>query len=141
MTHLDRPPLLVVDDSDDDRYFLRRAHRLAELSVPLVCLPGGHEMLAYHADVQRSERTRPLAILLDINMPGLDGFAAYERLITDFRDLDGVPVWFLTGSDDPLDTDRAKALGAQGLLTKPPSVKALARLLARVVAVAGGSPA
>lgn len=125
-------PLVVVDDSDDDRFFARRAHRLACLETPLVCLDSGQAMIAYQAEVAAGDLPEPLAILLDINMPGLDGFAAYERLVAENGDAQP-PVWFLTGSDDPRDIARARGLGAEGLLTKPSSVRALARMFSDVV--------
>jgi len=134
----DKPVLVLVDDSDDDRFFARRAHRLAKLGVALVCLESGPDMLAYQARVDAGDQPRPVAILLDINMPGLDGFATYERLVAATPG-PPPPVWFLTGSDDPTDIARADALGVAGLLTKPASVRQLAQLMARVVDVATDS--
>lgn len=128
-------PLLIVDDSDDDLFFARRAHRMARLDTPLVCLDSGAAMLDWVASMRTGDNARPVAILLDINMPGMDGFAAYERMVENTGKA-AVPVWFLTGSDARSDIDRAAALGARGLLTKPDSVRSLARLLREVVQLA-----
>lgn len=49
-----------------------------------------------------------------------------------------MPVWFLTGSDDPSDVRVAEALGARGLITKPDSVRELARILNDVLLAVGG---
>jgi CheY-like chemotaxis protein len=126
-------PLVVVDDSDDDRFFARRAHRLSGLSAPLLVLDSGSALLTHLNAVAEGQECVPLAILLDINMPDLDGFATYERLVSTHGCAELPPVWFLTGSDDARDILRAERLGAAGLLTKPASVRRLARLLTDVV--------
>lgn len=128
MTALHHRPLLIVDDSDDDLFFARRAHRIAGLDAPLLCLVSGADLLAYQAEVADGRRPPPLAILLDINMPQLNGFAAYRQLRAAAGGPLAVPVWFLTGSDDPRDLDQARALGARGLITKPDSVRDLAQI-------------
>jgi CheY-like chemotaxis protein len=125
-------PLLIVDDSDDDLFFARRAHRLAGMPVPLVCLESGEQMLGYHEGMLSGDNAVPVAILLDINMPRLNGFATYEQLVSAAGGQAPAPVWFLTGSDDPEDHRVAHELGARGLLTKPDSVRDLAGLLASV---------
>lgn len=128
-------PLVIVDDSVDDLFFAKRAHRLSRLDLPLVCLKSGDAMLAWMRGTKNGKNDMPAVILLDINMPAMDGFSAYERMVTETR-TESPPVWFLTGSDARSDIDRAKALGARGLLTKPDSVRSLARLLREVVQLA-----
>lgn len=125
-------PLLIVDDSDDDLFFARRAHRIAGMPVPLVCLESGEQMLGYHEGMRNGENAVPVAILLDINMPRLNGFATFTQLVAAAGGQAPAPVWFLTGSDDPEDQRVAQELGARGLLTKPDSVRDLAQLLTSV---------
>lgn len=69
-------------------------------------------------------------ILLDCNMPGMDGFEFMEKLKSSGATRD-IPVIFLTGSDDPADEAKALASGASDFILKP--VKP-ALLLARVAA-------
>ena len=59
-------------------------------------------------------------ILLDINMPIMDGFEVLEALSRDKR-LSGIPAFILSTSSDEDDMERAKALGAQAYMVKPPT--------------------
>jgi CheY-like chemotaxis protein len=131
-------PLLIVDDSDDDLFFARRAYAMTGQAPPLVCLHSGECMLDYQHKVREGEYAQPFAILLDINMPMLDGFAAFSALARMSGGQVPVPVWFLTGSDDPSDVRVAASLGARGLITKPDSVRELARILNDVLLAVGG---
>ena len=60
----------------------------------------------------------PDLILLDVMMPGEDGFAVAER-IRDDPDLAGVRVLFLTARADMSDHERSRSTGAVGHVTKP----------------------
>ena len=60
----------------------------------------------------------PELILLDVMMPGEDGFAVAER-IRDDPDLSGTRVMFLTARADIGDNERARGTGAVGHVTKP----------------------
>jgi methyl-accepting chemotaxis protein len=62
----------------------------------------------------------PVFVLLDIVMPGADGWVTYTR-IKGISDLHNVPIAFLTGSNDPADIKRAKDMGAVDYIKKPVS--------------------
>jgi CheY-like chemotaxis protein len=64
------------------------------------------------------ETNRPAVILLDIDMPEMDGFAAIEILKSKPETKD-IPVIFLTGMTDSCDEDKGRVLGAVGYITKP----------------------
>lgn len=64
------------------------------------------------------DKVRPRAILLDINMPRLDGFGVLERLRADPQ-LREIPVLVLTARNSGDDVKRAIALGARDFLAKP----------------------
>ena len=57
----------------------------------------------------------PDVVLLDLSMPGVDGFAATEAMLADDA---ARRVVVLSGSADPADLDNARAVGAVGYLTK-----------------------
>ncbi len=67
-------------------------------------------------ELARSER--PDLVLCDLMMPGLDGRGVVRALRSD-PTFDAVPVLFLTARGDPADREEARALGADGYLTKP----------------------
>jgi CheY-like chemotaxis protein len=64
------------------------------------------------------ETNRPAVILLDIDMPEMDGFAAIEVLKSKPETKD-IPVIFLTGMAESRDEEKGRALGAAGYITKP----------------------
>ncbi|TVR85925.1 MAG: response regulator [Spirochaetaceae bacterium] len=72
----------------------------------------------------------PDLILLDVVMPGMDGYTVLSRL-REMPELDRIPVIFVTGLSDDVDEERGLQLGAVDYITKPvkPAV-----LLARVAA-------
>ncbi len=95
---------------DDDVALLR----LTELNLTKA---GYRFVSAQHgiAGLQMLENEHPAAILLDVNMPKLDGWETC-RLI---REVSDVPIIMLTGRDDELDKARGLDLGADDYLTKP----------------------
>ena len=66
----------------------------------------------------------PRLVLLDIMMPGVDGFSLLKQIKTD-KETKSIPVLVLTGKVFPPDQRKALALGAEKYLTKPISSKSL----------------
>ena len=106
----DEPLLLVVDDDPDFRVLLNRFLRREGFRI--IEAGGGAEALAVCAEA------RPELVLLDVEMPDLDGFAVCRQLREDrrFRTL---PVIMVTGHDDDASVDRAYQAGADEYITKP----------------------
>ena len=102
--------ILVVDDNEQNR-------ALAEATLEAE----GHEIIlasSGEAALRAFEQRPPDCVLLDVRMPGLDGFAVCARI----RDLPGgrdVPILFLTALRDVDTFDRALLAGADDYLTKP----------------------
>jgi len=118
--------VLVVDDDDDIRALVGT---LLERSGATVRLAGdGRE------GVREFHAWRPDLVVLDINMPELDGWKVLERI----RDMSDVPVLMLTARGDELERVRGLQAGADDYLVKPfgkqelvARVQALARRAAR----------
>ena len=64
------------------------------------------------------ENNRPSLILLDIDMPEMDGYTALEILKAK-QDTKDIPVVFLTGMTDPQNEEKGRTLGAVDYMTKP----------------------
>jgi len=64
------------------------------------------------------ENNHPVLILLDVDMPDIDGYKALE-LLKSKPDIKDIPVVFLTGMTDSKDEERGRALGAVDYMTKP----------------------
>jgi DNA-binding response OmpR family regulator len=121
---------LVIDDEAPIR-LLCRVNLEAE-GVEVVEAADGVTGL----DVARSER--PDAILLDVMMPGLDGWSVAEQLLTDER-TSTIPIVFLTARADLRDRVRGMDAGGLDYVTKPFNPVELASLVRDVVdAVARG---
>lgn len=124
MTHR----VLVVDDEADITELLTYNFRDAGYEV----LTAGDGMAA----VSLAQRWLPEAIVLDLNLPGLDGFAVCEmlRVLPSTRD---IPILMLTA----FATEQARAvglrLGANGYLTKPFSPRDVVARVAELVSQAG----
>jgi DNA-binding NarL/FixJ family response regulator len=64
--------------------------------------------------VELSRELEPDLVLMDLSMPGMDGFEATEQIARE----PGARVLVLTGSDDPADVAKARRAGAAGYITK-----------------------
>ena len=113
--------ILMVDDSDDDRALFRVAVRKACESLQLLApVADGEQAIRYlSGDSEFADRARhpyPELMVLDLKMPGKDGFDVLEWL----RQQPNRPVTVvLSGSDHQRDMDRAFALGAHYYHVKP----------------------
>jgi len=78
------------------------------------------------------ERITPKVILLDVEMPDMDGYEAIQILKENEKYKD-IPVVFLTGNDDDETRDKCLSYGAAEIITKPFQKELLADLLKRYV--------
>jgi two-component system OmpR family response regulator len=113
--------LLVVDDEPNIRELLAASLRFAGFEVSTAC--DGREALTQAAS------WRPDMMLLDVMMPGVDGFEVVRRLRADGV---RIPVLFLTAKDATEDKIHGLTLGGDDYVTKPFSLE---ELIARVHAV------
>ncbi len=102
--------ILIVDDDPDVRMVL--ATTLEEAGHEIEEASDGLQVL----DMAR--KTSPDAILLDINMPGMDGFQALEQLKS-HRDSADIPVIMISARARPKDREDALFMGAVDYVTKP----------------------
>jgi CheY-like chemotaxis protein len=112
--------LIIVEDDDGHATLIERNLRRAGLSNPVLRLRDGQEAVDYFFAAESSElpaRT-DCVLLLDINMPRLDGVGVLQRLKSDPR-TSKVPVIVLTTTDDPREIERCYHLGCNVYITKP----------------------
>lgn len=105
------PQILVVDDEDLIRELVQAC---------LEDLAGWDAMTAASGeDCLQLAQTKPFdAILLDMSMPGMDGFEVYDRLQSNPK-TQSIPVILLTAKVLPSDRDRFDKMGVTGVITKP----------------------
>ena len=102
--------ILIVEDSQIDRTRLEKLLSTNGFQVSLA--ENGQQAIA------SVKRSRPDAILMDVNMPGMDGFAATRALRGD-ADTKDIPVVLVTAKDQKADKAWGQMLGAKGFITKP----------------------
>lgn len=88
--------------------------------------------------VERAVEVAPDAIVLDVSMPGIDGYEACRRLRNE-HGMAHVPIVLLTAHPPDEDRDRADALGVSAYVTKPFDPEALVAVV-RSVLIAEGTP-
>lgn len=119
---VDNDLVLLVEDSPDDVALLRRSFIKARILNPLHVVTDGQEAIDYLAGkgkyANREEFPFPALVLLDLNMPGVDGFQVLQWIRRQSR-LKGLRVVVLSASDNMRDVSRAYELGANSFLIKP----------------------
>src|SRR5258706_11299683 len=109
-TPLDRSNILIVDDRLDKRVVFRTI--LEELDQNIVTASSGEEALRWVLDNECA------VILLDVNMPGMDGLETAE-LIRARRKSAHTPIIFITAFADEMHTARGYSLGAVDYILSP----------------------
>ena len=118
----ERTVLLMADDDPADCLLTEKALRKADITCPLYVVHDGAELMDYlkrrgdYSDPAAAPR--PSLILLDLNMPKVNGTEFLEQL-RDEPALSSIPVVILTTSDDERDIAASYALGANAYLVKP----------------------
>jgi CheY-like chemotaxis protein len=124
--------ILMADDDPEDRAFAREALEAARLANDFRTVNDGVELLDYL--FRRGEYTNPVTsprpglILLDLQMPRLDGFEALERIRAE-PSLGRIPVVILTTSGSDEDITRSYDLRANSFIRKPVSFEGLVEAL------------
>jgi DNA-binding response OmpR family regulator len=115
---------LVIDDEPPIR-LLCRVNLEAEGMRVLEAADG-------RTGIDLAQKEQPNAILLDVMMPGMDGWAVAEQLLQDERTAQ-IPIIFLTARADLRDRARGMDLGGLEYITKPFNPVELATLVQEVI--------
>jgi CheY-like chemotaxis protein len=114
--------ILVVEDRDDDVFLVLRSFERAGVSNPIQVVRNGEDAIAYIKGegkfTNRAEFPLPELVLLDLKLPGIDGFEVLRWLRME-PGLSGLPVVVLTSSERIRDVNLAYSLGANSFLVKP----------------------
>jgi CheY-like chemotaxis protein len=112
--------ILYVEDNEDNVYMLRR--RLERKGLEVVVANDGK------AGIAAAERERPDLILMDLSLPGIDGWEAARRLKSS-PDTQAIPIIALSAHAMTGDRERALAAGCDDYDTKPVDLR---RLIAKI---------
>jgi hypothetical protein len=111
------PPILLVEDNPVDIDLTLRAFTRRKLANPVLVARDGEEALAWIPRWEAGE-TKPAVILLDLNMPRIDGLTVLKALKThpEYRN---IPIVILTTSKEDRDISKAYELGVNSYIVKP----------------------
>jgi CheY-like chemotaxis protein len=123
--------ILLVEDNEDDAFFMQRALRDAGIDCPVRLLEDGQQAIDYlggqgdYAD--RAAHPLPMIVFLDLKLPFKSGHEVLEwiRRQPQFAKL---IVIVLTSSNEPVDLNRAYKNGANSYVVKPPTPEQLTDL-------------
>lgn len=108
--------VLYADDDADDKDWVAEACAALNAAVKLVFVENGRQALDYLS--LNDSSGFPTLIVLDLNMPELDGRQTLKRLKT-HPDYHSIPVAIVTTSTNKIDREVCRQLGADLFLTKP----------------------
>jgi CheY-like chemotaxis protein len=112
--------ILIVEDSDDARYFMRLA--LEDHGYRIVEAENGAKA------VEIAQNERPDIILMDLSLPIMDGITATQEIRAS-AGLDGIPVVAVTAHQETDFRAGAKAAGFDAYVTKPIDIEFLSELI------------
>jgi two-component system phosphate regulon response regulator PhoB len=131
-TSATRPCLIVVDDDGTIREMLRVG---LESLYEMVCLSSGE------AVIEAIDRHHPRLLVLDVNMPGADGYEICDRVRAEAR-LRRLPVLFITVRKDDATFLKSLQSGGNALLEKPFEIEAFREKVRQLLlgGAGGGAP-
>ncbi|KPM83696.1 response regulator [Pseudoalteromonas sp. ACER1] len=124
--------ILMADDDEDDRLLTQDALAESRVLNELFFVEDGVELLEYLERKgkfsEKESSPRPGLILLDLNMPRMDGREALQAIKAN-PNLKGIPVVILTTSKQEEDMVKGYDLGAASYITKPVTFEGLVELM------------
>jgi CheY-like chemotaxis protein len=124
--------ILLVEDEQNDVFFVQRCFEKARLLNPLQVVHDGDQAMEYlkgEGDfADRKKHPLPCMVLLDLRMPRTNGFELLEWLQTQ-PSLKKLKAVVMTSSSESPDIDQALQLGAASWILKPPTPEALLHVM------------
>ncbi len=121
--------IFIVDDDPDDRESIRDAFLENKHHQDYVFMHNGEQLINHFNDAMKKKQ--PSLILLDLNMPGMDGRDVLKEIKTN-NDLKVIPIVVITTSSSTKDRETSYKLGANCFITKPNSYTELVDLVGSI---------
>jgi CheY-like chemotaxis protein len=115
MSDIPEVTILLVEDDSGHARLIEKNLRRANLTNPIVHVADGQQAVDY---LFSNGRPSSLLVLLDLNLPVLDGYQVLERMRNDER-TERIPAIVLTTTDDTREIARCYELGCNVYVTKP----------------------
>lgn len=129
--NIEMVPILMADDDSDDRMLTEDALEESRLGNPIYFVTNGEELLDYlyqRGKYEHEPAPKPGLILLDLNMPKMDGKTALRTIKSD-PNLKHIPVIILTTSNQDKEAMESYELGANSYIVKPVKFEDLVQVM------------
>jgi two-component system response regulator len=123
---MSEPLVLIVEDDADRVMLTRRALEEASVDPAVEVAEDGEEAIE-----RLSQGRAPDLVLLDLELPGTDGFGVLEHVAED-EATPGIPIVVLTSSVEAADMERSYDLGANGFVSKPVDFQEFREVVQRI---------
>ncbi|AFZ04424.1 response regulator [Calothrix sp. PCC 6303] len=127
-----KEPLLIVEDSNEDFKILQRLMQRLDVQNPIYRCSSGDEALEFLERIGNDNNSdissKPSVILLDLNLPGIDGRDILSQIKQDNK-FKEIPVVIFTTSSNPKDIELCYQKGANGYLIKPMNADELKKIV------------
>lgn len=123
--------ILIAEDDAGHALLIEKNLRRAKISNAIIRVENGRDALDFlfsDGAFAGKERPSPLLVLLDLNMPVMDGYQVLERMKADPR-TKKIPVVVLTTTDDTREVARCYELGCSVYITKPVEYSGFSRAI------------
>lgn len=115
--------ILLLEDNPADIYLFREAFKSAGLNFVLTVIENGADGLAFaRRQGKYAASSVPDLALLDLNLPKCGGASVLEAMRQN-KDLERVPAFIVSSTAGPREQARAKELGIERFITKPPDLE------------------
>lgn len=128
---MNQHPILLIEDSSDDAFFLQRAFTAAGVSNDVVVLSDGEAAVEYLTGLDASGAGSPCLVLMDVKLPYRSGIEVLQWIRASRR-LATLPVIMMTSSNEPSDVQRALESGANAYVVKPSAYTELTQLVTSI---------
>jgi CheY-like chemotaxis protein len=124
--------ILLVEDNEDDQFFMKQAQQKAGIQNPMHIVHDGQQALDYLKGAgeygDRQKYPLPFLVLLDLKLPLVSGLEVLEWIRSQPA-LETIIIVFLTSSREDRDIDRAYRLRANSYLVKPATAAKLEEMV------------
>lgn len=125
--------IVVADDDLDDQQIIRDGLHDCKVEVQINSVYNGLQLMDYllHREAYRNIKEVPDLVLLDLNMPLMDGFEVLKE-IKSYEHLKHIPLYVITTSRSQEHKRKALELGASGFYSKGASSKDIRRIMREI---------
>lgn len=134
MSNIQAVTILLVEDDAGHARLIEKNLRRSNITNEIVVIDDGQKAVDYlfkEGEYTDSAHGSPLLVLLDLNLPGLDGYQVLQRMKQE-EQTKRIPVIILTTTDDTREVARCYDLGCNVYITKPVDYKRFSEAIRKI---------